>query len=159
MDTAERLLRIVEAQANDAGLWFVAQTAPEGYLQSELRRLHAAVESHLSSSESKGMVMVSVEQLKALREQVVTLQTRLHELDGILSKESAAHYDASVDRPASPAPIMPEKSQAMSAEDMGIAFVKAKEYIVIFAYGEQGARAWFEEGWRAALDLSRKEKA
>ena len=57
MTTAERLLKIVEAQANDPGLWFVAQTAPEGYLQSELRRLHAAVES-LSSIEAKEMVMV-----------------------------------------------------------------------------------------------------
>ena len=37
--------RLVAAQANDAGLWFVAQTAPEAYLQSELRRLHAAVEA------------------------------------------------------------------------------------------------------------------
>ena len=54
MDTAERLLRIVEAQANDPGLWFVAQTAPEGYLQSELRRLHAAIES-LSQSEPQAM--------------------------------------------------------------------------------------------------------
>lgn len=36
---------IVEAQANDPALWFIAQTAPEAYLQKELRRLHAAVEA------------------------------------------------------------------------------------------------------------------
>ena len=71
------------------------------------RELNARIVAYLSSSESKGMVMVSVEQLKALREQVVTLQTHLHEFDGILSKESAAHYDASVDRPAPPAPTVP----------------------------------------------------
>lgn len=35
---------VVEEQAEDEGLWFVAQTAPEGYLQAALRRLHAAVE-------------------------------------------------------------------------------------------------------------------
>jgi hypothetical protein len=35
---------IVDAQAEDVGLWFKAQTAPEAYLQQELRRLHAAIE-------------------------------------------------------------------------------------------------------------------
>jgi hypothetical protein len=37
-------LRLVRTQAEDEGLWFDAQTAPEAYLQQELRRLHAAVE-------------------------------------------------------------------------------------------------------------------
>lgn len=36
---------IVDEQAEDEGLWFVARTAPEAYLQQELRRLHAAVEA------------------------------------------------------------------------------------------------------------------
>ena len=36
--------RIVNEQAEDDGLWFVAVTAPEAYLQQELRRLHAAIE-------------------------------------------------------------------------------------------------------------------
>lgn len=35
---------VVEEQAEDVGLWFVAETATEGYLQRALRRLHAAVE-------------------------------------------------------------------------------------------------------------------
>jgi len=35
---------IVSAQALDEGLWFKAQTAPEGYLQQELRALHEVVE-------------------------------------------------------------------------------------------------------------------
>ena len=38
-------LAIVLGQAEDAGLWFQARTAPEAYLQQELRRLHAAVEA------------------------------------------------------------------------------------------------------------------
>lgn len=38
------LRAIVDEQANDEGLWFEAQTAPEAYLQAALRRLHAAVE-------------------------------------------------------------------------------------------------------------------
>ncbi len=36
---------LVDEQAEDEGLWFIATTAPEAYLQQELRRLHAAVES------------------------------------------------------------------------------------------------------------------
>lgn len=38
------LIDIVNKQAEDEGLWFDAQTAPEAYLQLELRRLHSAVE-------------------------------------------------------------------------------------------------------------------
>ena len=37
--------KLVEEQANDEGLWFNAQTAPEAYLQRLLRRLHAAIEN------------------------------------------------------------------------------------------------------------------
>ena len=35
---------VVDEQAEDEGLWFVARTAPEAYLQAELRRLHAVIE-------------------------------------------------------------------------------------------------------------------
>lgn len=38
------LRALVLRQAEDEGLWFVARTAPEAYLQQELRRLHAAIE-------------------------------------------------------------------------------------------------------------------
>ena len=41
----QNVLDTVAQQAEDEGLWFIAATAPEGYLQSELRRLHAAVEA------------------------------------------------------------------------------------------------------------------
>lgn len=36
---------LVDQQAENAGLWFVAETGPEAYLQAALRKLHAAVES------------------------------------------------------------------------------------------------------------------
>jgi hypothetical protein len=39
------LRNIVSAQAEDEGLWFQAATAPEAYLQQELRKLHAAIEA------------------------------------------------------------------------------------------------------------------
>jgi hypothetical protein len=48
---AEKLLKLstlrnlVSAQAEDEGLWFQAATAPEAYLQQELRKLHAAIEA------------------------------------------------------------------------------------------------------------------
>jgi hypothetical protein len=40
----DRLRAVVVQQAEDEGLWFVAKTAPEAYLQQELRKLHAAIE-------------------------------------------------------------------------------------------------------------------
>ena len=45
MENRLRKIRaLVNEQAEDEGLWFVAATAPEAYLQQELRRLHAAIE-------------------------------------------------------------------------------------------------------------------
>jgi hypothetical protein len=38
------LRALVDEQAEDEGLWFIARYASEGYLQHELRRLHAEVE-------------------------------------------------------------------------------------------------------------------
>ena len=35
---------ICAQQAEDEGLWFVAHTASEAYLQQELRKLHSAIE-------------------------------------------------------------------------------------------------------------------
>jgi hypothetical protein len=40
----DEVAALVARQAEDDGLWFVAQTAAEAYLQQELRRLHAAIE-------------------------------------------------------------------------------------------------------------------
>jgi len=40
-----RVLAVVDEQSEDEGLWFRAQYASEQYLQHELRRLHAAIES------------------------------------------------------------------------------------------------------------------
>lgn len=39
--------QLVAKQAEDDGLWFQAKTAPEAYLQQELRRLHSAIEGEL----------------------------------------------------------------------------------------------------------------
>lgn len=38
--------KLVDNQAEDEGLWFIAETAGEAYLQQELRRLHALIEQH-----------------------------------------------------------------------------------------------------------------
>jgi len=40
----DELKAVVDRQAEDDGLWFTAQTAPEAYLQQELRKLHAEIE-------------------------------------------------------------------------------------------------------------------
>ena len=41
----QRVTDLVDAQAEDDGLWFDAKTAPEAYLQQELRRLHQVCET------------------------------------------------------------------------------------------------------------------
>ena len=41
---ALEVLQLVHKQAEDDGLWFIARTAPEAYLQQELRLLHALIE-------------------------------------------------------------------------------------------------------------------
>jgi hypothetical protein len=40
----DALIDLVHKQAKDDGLWFIARTAPEAYLQQELRLLHALIE-------------------------------------------------------------------------------------------------------------------
>ena len=40
----EVLKKVANEQAENAGLWFRARTAPEEYLQNALRRLHALIE-------------------------------------------------------------------------------------------------------------------
>lgn len=54
------VVQLVEEQAEDEGLWFVAVTAPEAYLQQELRRLHATIEaadaiSRATSTRTEGL--------------------------------------------------------------------------------------------------------
>jgi hypothetical protein len=43
-DERQAALDIVNEQAKDDGLWFVAKYASEAYLQQELRRLHRSIE-------------------------------------------------------------------------------------------------------------------
>ena len=46
MTPLEEIRVLVDNQADDEGLWFVAKTAPEAYLQQQLRLLHALVEHY-----------------------------------------------------------------------------------------------------------------
>jgi hypothetical protein len=48
--TFDALCALVNAQAEDEGLWCVAGTIQEAYVQRELRRLHAAIEAVAPSS-------------------------------------------------------------------------------------------------------------
>jgi hypothetical protein len=43
----ETIRKLVDEQAEDDGLWFVAEHAPEAYLQQELRKLHALIEENM----------------------------------------------------------------------------------------------------------------
>jgi len=67
-------LQLVNEQAEDEGLWFIARTAPEAYLQQELRRLHAAVEAEARAE-------IDAHQLaKAIWNRISTLSHAEHEL-------------------------------------------------------------------------------
>jgi hypothetical protein len=52
--------RVVDEQAEDEGLWFIAETATEAYLQQELRRLHAAIEAPEPSPEGELAKFVAI---------------------------------------------------------------------------------------------------
>ena len=54
---------LVNWQAADEGLWFIARTAPEAYLQQELRRLHAAIEA-LATLDRERVPSLDVERLR-----------------------------------------------------------------------------------------------
>lgn len=41
----DKIQALVNQQAEDEGLWFDAQTAPEAYLQLALRKLHAIIDA------------------------------------------------------------------------------------------------------------------
>lgn len=43
--TIKEIKTLVDLQAEDDGLWFIAQYASEAYLQAALRQLHAAIET------------------------------------------------------------------------------------------------------------------
>ena len=45
LESLKKARTLVAEQAEDEGLWFIAETAPEAYLQQELRRLHKIIES------------------------------------------------------------------------------------------------------------------
>jgi hypothetical protein len=47
------ILEVVDEQAKDEGLWFESTTAPEAYLQQELRRLHGIIEFEISDDDEE----------------------------------------------------------------------------------------------------------
>lgn len=52
-ETIQVQLMLVHKQAEDDGLWFIARTAPEAYLQQELRKLHGAIEANAAALQVK----------------------------------------------------------------------------------------------------------
>ena len=47
---------LVDEQAEDEGLWFIARTAPEACLQAALRRLHEVIEGRTGDEIAKDLV-------------------------------------------------------------------------------------------------------
>ena len=44
MSSMDKIQELVNKQAKDEGLWFIARTCPEAYLQAALRELHRVIE-------------------------------------------------------------------------------------------------------------------
>lgn len=44
-DRIKLIRKLVDIQAEDDGLWFIAETASEAYFQQRLRELHTVIES------------------------------------------------------------------------------------------------------------------
>ncbi len=53
MTALTEIRKLVNEQAEDEGLWFVAQSAPEAYLQAHLRRLHALIEHYTTDEQGR----------------------------------------------------------------------------------------------------------
>lgn len=51
MEPLQDIRKLVNAQAEDKGLWFVTETATEAYLQHHLRILHALIEHYTTDEE------------------------------------------------------------------------------------------------------------
>jgi len=51
MTPLEEIRKLVNTQAEDEGLWFDAETAPEAYLQHHIRILHALIEHYTDDPE------------------------------------------------------------------------------------------------------------
>jgi hypothetical protein len=47
-ESLREIRAVVDRQADDEGLWFVAASAAEAYLQQELRHLHMVIEDYTS---------------------------------------------------------------------------------------------------------------
>jgi hypothetical protein len=53
----ERAIKaLVDEQAEDDGLWFIAETCAEAYVQQALRRLHEAIEGRTSTVVAKSLL-------------------------------------------------------------------------------------------------------
>ena len=133
-DPARRLLAaLVAEQAEDDGLWFVAATAPEGYLQQELRRLHAAVEALLDAPEADaGVKPLTLERLQALGDSMF-----LTDAEKDAFRTALAWMDA------------PEADAGIDVERLARALLAAKDEIVaiqnrIFADKAERGVFWFE---------------
>lgn len=104
--------------AEDNGLWFVAETAAEAYLQQELRKLCAAIEgesirfkaSVSSPSTDGGDVLISKKDLADLRSAKMALpieqrkhakaRQRIHELERALPSKAASSLTSGVTQAA-----------------------------------------------------------
>lgn len=74
--------QIVDEQAQDDGLWFRATTAPEAYLQSELRRLHASIERYDLHELADEMLSANLGSAQSMRMNIPAWAQRMRDIAG-----------------------------------------------------------------------------
>lgn len=89
----DALRALVNTQAEDEGLWCLAQSASEAYLQQELRKLHAAIEGTSTLTRNQNMQTPTTDSLTP--DQLAdAIDAEVAALRYAQPQEQRGHYDA-----------------------------------------------------------------
>lgn len=97
-EALEEVLALIRLQGDDEALWFVAITAPEGYLQYQLRMLHEVIETHAATLRA-ALAPPQTGEVEECAQRLLNAFDRPHPLDA-LHQQAARLLRAS----AAPAP-------------------------------------------------------
>jgi len=78
MTDIEQIKKGLDDQINDEGLWFIAKTAPEAYLQQELRKCHTWIEKLIEQAGKYEQCMFDLDGIIDERDRA---QNRIKELE------------------------------------------------------------------------------
>jgi len=119
----EDLKILMNEQAEDEGLWFVAKTAPEAYLQHHLRRLHDAIEKTYICNvcDDRGFICVPGDSVPCPNCEDRRLRDCLEELREYFDQRADA------DQPSGSSPIPNEEMTLLMQIDEVLKFLYVKK--------------------------------